>query len=650
MTTLTLTPQQKKAIETTEGRLLILAGAGSGKTRVIVQRIAYLIKEKKVDPNSILGLTFTNKAADEMKMRLCLLLGKKIGQEVTLCTFHSFCMSVLREHIHHLGYTTSFSLYDEKDRLRLVTHLAKDILKMEKDLPSLSPTIAEMSRVKNEQGSLDGLDPLTKEIFEETEKAMRAYNAVDFDSLIPLCIKLFKEKPEVLELVQKRFKYLMIDEYQDTNPSQNALAEIICEKSQNICVVGDDDQSIYGWRGAKVDFILKFSADHVVKLEQNFRSTENIIKGANAVIKKNKQRHDKTLFSTTPKTSSIKVFVAPNEEEEANAVVKKLLYLKKEHDLKWKDIAILYRSNILSRTMEMALINASYKKDNSWVRGIPYKVYGGLEFSERAEIKDIFAYLRFIQNPRDTEALLRIINVPRRGISNQTLDLLTTHQRKQKDISLWQLLKDPPLDLGISKRGILGIESFVELIYESRKAFQEKPLDQALIQFIKDSNYQKAITEDVKSEKMQAFKWENVQSVIQALKSYQEEVDKPNLSHFISSSMLNKEKHINKKESLEENKVSLMTLHSAKGLEFESCFIMGVEDHLLPHEKSVLETGVEEERRLFYVGMTRAKKHLTLSMSQNRKYMGSSKKTSPSRFLHEIPKELIQAVSYKDDY
>lgn len=645
--TLSLTTEQERAIKTTQGRLLILAGAGSGKTRVIVQRIAYLIREKKVAPEKILGLTFTNKAADEMRQRLYALIGSKVAKKVTLCTFHSFCMGVLREHIHHLGYTNSFSLYDEKDRLRLITHLTKDLLKTEKELPSLMPTMLDMTKVKNEQITVDELDPLTKEIFEETEKAMRSYNAVDFDSLIPLCLKLFNRREDVLNILQEKYQYLMIDEYQDTNPCQNALAEKLCAKYQNICVVGDDDQSIYGWRGANVSHILHFKADHTIKLEQNFRSTENIIQGANALIRKNKERHDKNLFSKNPSDSQIKVFYAPTEEQEALSVVQKLLYLKKQKNLKWNQIAILYRSNILSRTMEMALVNASWKKNDSWVRGIPYKIYGGLEFSQRAEIKDVFAYLRYINNPADTEALLRIINVPRRGISNQTLEYLTTYQREKK-IPLHTLLQNVPDHLSISKKGLLGIQDFLTLTETAKEEFSNLSLNEALKNLIHKVDYRKAIKEDVKSEKMQAFKWENVQSIISSLKQYEEEEEKPNLAHFISTSILNKEKR-ESKENFQEDKVSLLTLHSAKGLEFEACFIIGLEDHLLPHEKSLVETGIEEERRLFYVGLTRAKKFLTLSMAQSRKQMGSVKKTSPSRFLFEIPNELYSVTTHTSE-
>lgn len=645
--TVTLTEQQERAVKTTTGRLLILAGAGSGKTRVIVQRIAYLIREKKVNPEKVLGLTFTNKAADEMRQRLYALIGSKVAKKVTLSTFHSFCMGVLREHIHHLGYTNNFSLYDEKDRLRLVTYLTKDLLKIEKELPSLTPTLDDMAKVKNDQIKIDDLDSLTKEIFEETEKAMRSYNAVDFDSLIPLCLKLFNEREDVLNSMQEKYHYLMIDEYQDTNPCQNALAEKLCSKYQNICVVGDDDQSIYGWRGANVSHILHFKADHTVKLEQNFRSTENIIQGANALIKKNKTRHNKNLFSKNPIESAIKVFHAPNEEKEALAVVQKLLHLKKEKNLNWNQIAILYRSNILSKNMEMALIGACWKKEDSWVRGIPYKIYGGLEFSKRAEIKDLFAYLRYINNPSDTEALLRIINLPRRGVSNQTLDILTTYQRTHK-IPLYKLLEKIPEHLSISKKGQIGIQDFLKKIQEARKEFSSISLAKALENFIDQIDYKKAIKEDVKSEKMQQFKWENVQSVINSLKHYEEEEEKPNLAHFISTSMLNKEQRESKK-TVQEDKVSLLTLHSAKGLEFEACFIIGLEDHLLPHEKSLAETGIEEERRLFYVGMTRAKKYLTLSMAQVRRQMGAEKKTSPSRFLFEIPKDLYLLTSCTSD-
>lgn len=646
-----LNPAQEQAVQTSRGRLLVLAGAGSGKTKVIIHRIYHIITNLNEDPESILGLTFTNKAADEMRSRLSLLLGPKLAKKVTLCTFHSFCMKVLRAHIQHLGYTQAFSLYDEKDRLRLITHLAKDLLSHESDLPSLTPTIAAITKVKNEENTILDLDPLTKEIYSELEHAMRSYNAVDFDSLIPLCLKLFKEHPQILSLYQEKFRFIMIDEYQDTNPVQFALAEALCHKYQNLCVVGDDDQSIYGWRGAEVKNILNFKADKIVKLEQNYRSSPNILNAANAVISNNKDRHPKTLFSENPIEAPIKVFHAPNDEDEAESIVQKILHLRKTKHLKWKQFAVLYRSNILSRNIEMALIKATWQKDKEWIRGVPYKIIGGLEFSQRSEIKDIFAYLRLIANPSDTEALLRIINVPRRGISSQTLDILTTYQRTNK-LSLWPLLSNLPTDqLKITPKGQKGIQEFISIIESARHRFAEKPLYKSLEWLLEKIDYKKAITDEAKTEKMRQFKWENTQECINALAQYEENIENKNelsLQHFISNSLLNNDASPIRKESMDEDKVHLLTLHSAKGLEFEACFIMGLEDHILPHEKSLLETGVEEERRLFYVGITRAKRYLTLSMARQRRSMGQLKNTSPSRFLFEIPKELYEITNYKE--
>jgi superfamily I DNA/RNA helicase len=381
------------------------AGARSGKTSVITHRIAHLINDHHVPPNKILGLTFTNKAAEEMRKRLSALLNPQLAKQVTLCTFHSFCMQVLRKDISQLGYTREFSLYDEKDVKRLVSQLVRHMLQHEGELPSLQETLESLK---------GGTKPtqFVKDLAERLKICMRAYNAVDFDSLLSLTLQLFQEHPTVLEMYQERYLYIMINEYQDTNSIQYQLAQLLSGKYNNLCVVGDDDQSIYGWRGAEIKNILSFPSDTRIKLQQNYRSTPNILKAANALIRNNSERHEKELWSAQKEGAPLTIFHAPTEAEEAQGVIQRMVSFHRDYKIPWKEMAILYRSNILSRPFELGLTQAAWQKEGNWVRGIPYQIFGGLEFYERSEIKDITAYLRAIVNPLDEEALVRIINVP----------------------------------------------------------------------------------------------------------------------------------------------------------------------------------------------------------------------------------------------
>lgn len=662
-----LNPEQQRAVKTTKGRVLILAGAGSGKTSVLAYRIAHLILEEKVEPDAILGLTFTNKAAQEMRERVGKIVSKKIAHRVTLSTFHSFCMHVLRKEIHHLGYTSNFTLYDEKDTRRLSMQMARHILEHEGEMPSLESSLSKIAYAKCRGLSIEETMPEKRDwheqfscdLFGKLKTCMRAYNAVDFDSLLSLTVQLFEEHPHVLAEYQKRYRYIMIDEYQDTNPVQYQLAKLLSSAHQNLCVVGDDDQSIYGWRGAEIKNILQFESTTVIKLEQNYRSTPTILNAANAVIANNAERHHKQLWSNTDAGELITLFHAPTEPDEANSVVQRMVRLHKEKNIPWREMAILYRSNILSRSIELALMQAVWEKEGKWIRGIPYEVFGGTEFNERAEIKDLMAYLRVISNPLDQEALLRIINVPRRGISENTLDILTKHNRTE-EVSLWSVLQEigsstilPAVAEGLSDKAINGIKTFVRIITEAQTRFATPPLHDSLSWLIDEIDYKKAIIDDVKSEKMRDFKWENVAHCVDALSIYEEEQislgqeSEISLIHFLNTSMLDQEKLVRKDKEQKEDKVNLMTFHSAKGLEFTACFLIGLEDHIIPHEKSLMETGLEEERRLMYVAMTRAKKHLTLSMARQRKKMGKEISTTPSRFLFEIPKELLRITSWQ---
>lgn len=660
-----LNPEQKKGVLTTEGRVLILAGAGSGKTSVLTHRICHLLKHNEVPPEAILGLTFTNKAAQEMRERVGKLLGSAIAKKISLNTFHSFCMQVLRKEIHHLGYTANFTLYDEKDVKRVMQTLARQLLAIEGELPSLEQAFTKIKEAKT-KGVCPSLllpsnptwhDQFSCDLSQKLLVSLRAYNAVDFDSLLSLTLELFRHHPEVLKRYQERFHYIMIDEYQDTSPIQYEIAHLLTEKRGNLCVVGDDDQSIYGWRGAEVKNILNFPADHTIRLEQNYRSTPTILQAANSVISKNTERHKKQLWSSSKKQEPITLFHAPTEIEEAQAVVQRMIHLRKERKIPWSEMAILYRSNLLSLPFEIALKQAIWDKNGEWVRGIPFNVFGGTEFFEQAEIKDLIAYLRIIANPMDQEALLRVINTPRRGISENTLDLLTQYNRTH-DISLWSLLEEigSPLSSSwkneLSQQAVQGIQTFVSVINEATTRFATSPLKESFQWLIEAIQYKKAITDHAKSEKMREFKWENVQRCVEALGNYEEETNKQsnesaNLSHFLSTSTLDREFVPKNEKRKEEDSVSLMTFHSAKGLEFTACYLIGLEDHIIPHEKSVLGTGIEEERRLMYVAITRAKEHLSLSMARSRRKMGKEIKTNPSRFLLDIPKELLYITSWQ---
>ncbi len=666
----TLNPAQRKAVETTDGRVLILAGAGSGKTSVLTHRIAHLLSHHQVPPQAILALTFTNKAASEMRHRIASLVDSKLARHLTLCTFHSFCMQVLRKEIERLGYTSAFTLYDEKDVKRLVQHMARHMLEHEGSLPSLEPTLAKISAAKNRGESVLTVgelatwhDRFSAELYERLQGCMRAYNAVDFDSLLSLTNQLFEEFPDVLTRYQNRYQYIMIDEYQDTNPTQYRLASLLSAKHHNLCVVGDDDQSIYGWRGAEIQHILQFEAPSIIKLEQNYRSTPTILHAANAVIRHNKERHDKELWSHAEPGELIELFHAPNDADEASAIVQRMIKLHERERIPWKEIAVLYRSNALSRPLEIALIEAVWQKEGQWVRGIPYQVFGGTELYERSEIKDLIAYLKTISNPLDEEALLRIINLPRRGISDQTLDLITKTNR-QTNIPLFSVLEglakaDPQFDhlsQQLSNRAHAGIKSFVQLLQKYQTLFapstsSPRALHTSLKEFLQEIDYEKAIADDVKSDKMRSFKWENVLHCVENLRNYEEEMlekdTSPSLVDFLSTTMLDRDQWTHRDQSFREDQVNLMTFHSAKGLEFTACFLAGLEDHIIPHEKSLLETGVEEERRLMYVAITRAKRFLYMSMARHRKRMGQEAESAPSRFLFEIPKDLIKIVPWK---
>lgn len=655
--------QQQRAVETVEGRLLILAGAGSGKTRVLTHRIAYLIEKCHVSPKAILGLTFTNKAAHEMRHRMETLVAPAIAKQVTLSTFHSFCLKVLRSDINKLGYTTHFTLYDEHDVKRVLDNIAGDIMGSDNEPPGYASALVLINKAKSKGLAADQIEDeeskwhgeFTRTLYSRFQQAMRAYNAVDFDQLLLLCVELFEKHPEVLEKYQERYRYIMIDEYQDTNPVQYRLAALLAAKYHNLCVVGDDDQSIYGWRGADMRNILDFDKATVIKLEQNYRSTNSILQAANSVISHNSVRHKKVLWSECGEGDPIEIFIAPNEVDEARAVASRIVKLRQTYQLEWRDIAILYRSNALSRQLEAALMKQPWHDGERWLTGVPYQIHGGLEFYERREVKDLCAYLRVIVNPSDQEALLRIVNQPRRGIGEAALDSLTAYNRRE-NVPLWEVALGvakgdediyKPIIENFSTRAMKGLKDFVAIIEEAKKRFAEPSLHKTLEWLIERIDYQKAICNEVKSQQMQEFKWENVCEFISALEEYekhcQHEGLEAALSDFIVSQPLGNNNYDRNKKEQESDKISLLTFHSAKGLEFPACFLIAVEDHIIPHQRSALNhASIEEERRLMYVAITRAKRFLTISMAMQRASMGKTLSTQPSRFLREIPQQLLK--------
>jgi len=651
-----LNKAQREAVEYTRGRLLILAGAGSGKTKVLTTRMSYLILQCGVNPEAILGLTFTNKAAGEMRTRLESFVGKKIGKKVMLSTFHSFCLYVLRREARHLGYTENFLLYDRQDVMRKMDDIAKELLDHEGHLPSLLKTYELIGLMKNKglsEATGTGSpwhDDFVTQMMRRLNDSFRAYNAMDFDHMLWLVKELFEQHPDVLARYQERFQYVLIDEYQDTSPVQARVAELLTEKSRNLCVVGDDDQSIYSWRGADVQNILKFEDAKVVKLEQNFRSTNTILKAANLVIGKNVKRHKKQLWSDKGEGGLIQLFHAPNETLEAETIIDRMIKMRERHGLKWGDFAVLYRSNALARPIESAIIRKKLLIQNpdgtSQYKQIPYQVYGGDEFYEHKEIKDLIGYLRVMANERDHEAHLRIINYPRRGIGEAALDQLTQRHRTYH-IPLWELFSSPDTVAALSEKAQAGIASYIKLIQWGRQRFTEIPFADALRELVDRLQFKKVLFEEVKSDLLRKIKLENVEELSSALAEYQKMSENPSLLDFVTSTVLDADRnHWQSKEDKEGDHVHLMTFHSAKGLEFPACFLIGAEDHLIPHEKSTSESAVEEERRLLYVAMTRAEQHLTVSMATCRRRLGSETPSKPSRFLFDIDKGLYNVAKW----
>ena len=644
-----LNKAQHKAVINTDGPSLVIAGAGSGKTRVLTYRIAYLL-EKGVAPWSILALTFTNKAAREMKNRIGQIVGKEVASKLWMGTFHSIFSRILRIESEKLGFPSTFSIYDTSDSKSLINSILRD-MKLNKEKAYKPGTVlGRISSAKNDliipavyardaqRTSADAAAriPLMPEIFQRYMRECRKAGAMDFDDLLLNTNILFRDNPEVLAKYQERFQYILVDEYQDTNFSQYLITKKLAEKHQNICVVGDDAQSIYSFRGAKIENILNFRNDYqgyqLFKLEQNYRSTKNIVNAANSIIAHNDKQIKKTVFSEKDEGNKINMVQAQSDVDEGFIVINDINDTRLRHQCQYEDFAILYRTNAQSRIFEEAL-----RKKN-----IPYKIYGGLSFYQRKEIKDLLAYLRMTINPRDSEALKRVINYPARGIGKTTMEKIE-NLANQNNLSLWEVITNPALpNYGFNSGILKKLSSFARLI----SGFMSQAPNMSAFDITNEIATQSGIMKELHQEKTHEnqTRIENLEELFNAIREFsderQESGENNSLVDFLEEVSLLTDQDTDKPDDI--NKVTLMTIHAAKGLEFKNVYIVGVEEGLFPSSMaSSSESGIEEERRLFYVALTRAEERVTLTCARNRYKYGELIFARPSRFLGEIGQEFL---------
>ncbi|MDD5260625.1 MAG: UvrD-helicase domain-containing protein [Methylacidiphilales bacterium] len=631
-----LNPSQREAVQALDGPVLVLAGAGTGKTRVITHRMAYLI-EQGADPRQVLALTFTNKAAREMKERFMALVRSRHDTEALkqlfAGTFHSFCVKLLREFIEKLDYSRNFTIYDESDQVSLLKQIIGRVAghNSDVDLQKIKALIS-LAKNKGHEAPEEAGDSVAPAIFRKYQDELKLRNAVDFDDLLVLAVKLLRDHPEVRSQVRGRIRYLLVDEYQDTNRIQFEIVRLLASETRDVCVVGDDDQSIYSWRGAESSHILEFEQFFpkatVVRLEQNYRCTPNILKAANSVIRNNARRHVKLLWSDGPPGEKIRLVTAAGEQEEAAWVVSDILRLRREQNLSWESFALLYRANHLSRVFEHEFRRLR----------IPYRIVGGLGFYERREVKDVLAYLQVILNPNDDISLLRIINQPARGIGKTTLEELIRSARERKH-HIWLELQEERKKSG---RASAGLENFSSLVHRYHARFkQETTWSKILKDLLEEIRFFEEIRRTSKDNNEASSRCENVQELVSALASHEQKRG-GTLQDFIDGLRLDQKDE--KDEEKDGYGVTLMTLHSAKGLEFNRVYLVGLEEGILPHDRSKLEGNVEEERRLFYVGMTRAMRGLVLSQCGSRRRYGQEEPRHPSSFLLELPEDIIEPI------
>ena len=624
-----LNPAQREAVLATEGPLLVIAGAGSGKTRVLTYRVAHLINAVGAKPSEILAITFTNKAAGEMRERLEQLLGRS-GRGLWILTFHAACGRILRREAQRLGYRSNFTIYDQADQIRLVKQCLEEL---ERDPKRFTPRGIhnQISQSKNRLVQPDEYASRVQSFYDQTvadayqlyQRRLFASNAVDFDDLLMLTVDVLERFPEAREKWQQAFRYILVDEYQDTNHAQYRLLQLLAEPDKNVCAVGDPDQSIYAFRGADIGNILDFERDfpgtRTIALEQNYRSTNAILEGANSVISNNRERKPKELWSDLGEGEPVRAIEVEDEHAEARFVAAGIAALVEE-GFSGDEIAVFYRTNAQSRVLEDVLVR----------QGIAYQVIGGPRFYERAEIKDLIAYLQVIDNPYDAVSLTRIANRPRRGIGDTSLARLQTWANAQGR-SLWEATEFAE-EAGVGAVPLKAVQQFRTLIQSLQSGALEFPVAELVERTLERSGYLGALEAERTIEAQGRI--ENLQELVGVAREYQENADEPSLSHFLQEiSLYSDQDALREQESL----VTLMTLHNAKGLEFRAVYLIGMEEGIFPHARSIEEQGIEEERRLCYVGMTRAKELLTLTHASSRSLWGSRGYNLPSRFLDELP-------------
>ncbi|HEY2123521.1 MAG TPA: UvrD-helicase domain-containing protein [Chthoniobacterales bacterium] len=632
-----LNPQQLEAVRTTHGPVLILAGAGTGKTRVITARIMYLLSQG-VASEKILAVTFTNKAANEMRSRVSGARENKKG--VTLCTFHALCLRILRRDIEKLGYKSNFSIYDESDQLGL---LRKIITRLTSQNEKLDPAAASsfISKVKNLRDPVAPSESnLQSAVFHRYQEALKTYNAVDFDDLLILAVRLLTEFRDVQEYWQQKHEFVMVDEFQDTNRLQLDLVLLLGGTHKNVCVVGDDDQSIYSWRGAEISNILEFERHFpnpkIIKLEQNYRSTNSILGTANSVILHNPRRRPKALWSDNGEGQPVRIVSIPDDREEAGYVVGEIQKQKLTEECRWTDFAVIFRMNAQSRLIE----------ENLRRLHIPYRLVGGRSFFERREVKDLLAYLACIVNTEDDVSLLRIINTPARGIGASTIEL-AIQESNRANTSVFETLRSETFQNLLSQRTLGGIRKFTDLIdgFETKIAQPLTDLARTIEELLTEIDYFQDLRRTSKTPEESLNREENVRELVRAISDYQGR-SSDGLSGFLAEAVLDNDR--DDKQDKDTDGVTLITFHAAKGLEFNQVFLVGLEEGILPHNRSKLEGNLDEERRLFYVGITRAKRFLTISHCSNRLKYGSPVPCHPSVFLKNLDTRFTEVVDFQE--
>lgn len=640
-----LNPEQRKAAETIHGPVLILAGAGSGKTRTVTYRIANMVINQRIDPKQILAVSFTNKAAMEMNERVTKLMGSRRKRGISLSTFHSLGIKILREDIDKIGYNKDFTIYDQGDQMAIIREGLKKIT-TEKAAFDKKTIMSKIGNLKNRGIGAsdfarspffdpdDAYDIATEAVYHYYQDKLHFYNALDFDDILFLCVRLFAERPDVARKYSERFQYIMIDEYQDTNGLQFEMVRALTSAHNNICVVGDDDQSIYAFRGADITNILNFETQYpatkVIKLEQNYRSTSKILDIANEVIKKNKKRKDKTMFSENDSGQKPLLWSCGNSDHEAQIVVDEIIKIQSQGKF-LGDVALLYRSNTQIPPFE----------DQLRLAQVPYNIIGGQKFYEKKEIKDLIAYLSVIHNHKDELSLRRILNIPNRGIGTQSLKKYLNHS-KEKNTPLFDVLLNEEV---VDPKKAQSISEFIDIVKKYKLLFKTMTLTQALSSLIDEINYMQFIEKSYDSPKIVARKKDDVRNFLLSTdRFYDRFKEEATLANYLERLLLadSQDNRNGEGDGVLKNEVQLMTFHSSKGLEFDTVFLVGMEEELLPHKNTIKENqDIDEERRLCYVGLTRAKRRLIMTYSKQRKIYGKDLPRFKSRFINDLSDEFF---------